>query len=185
MPGKRKRAKAATNGWKRRRLSNSRSPPNRPKTLRNWSDESMRQAIEAVRSGEMGANRAARAFDVPASTLKDRVSGRVKHGTNPGPVPYLSSDEENELATFLIECSKIGYGKTKREILVIVQKTLEKKGRDVNFNGEGWWTNFMRRNPQLSLRSTDPLSRVRANALTEENMRHYFSLLEKTLTMIY
>jgi len=63
------------------------------------------QAIEAVRSEEMGANRAARAFGVPASTLKDRLSGRVKHGTNPGPIPYLFS-EENELATILIECSK-------------------------------------------------------------------------------
>jgi len=105
MPGERKRAKTATDGWKRRRLSNSKSPPNRPKTLRNWSDDSTRQAIEAVRSEEMGANRGARAFGVPASTLKDRLSGRVKHGTNPGPIPYLSS-EENELATFLIECSK-------------------------------------------------------------------------------
>ena len=89
MPGKRKRAKAATDGWKKRRLSNSRSPLNRPKTLRNWSDDSIMQAIEAVRSGEMGANQAARAFGVPASTLKDRLSGRVKHGTNPGPTPSL------------------------------------------------------------------------------------------------
>ena len=71
MPGKRKTAKTATDGWKRQRLSNSRSPPNRPKTLRNWSDDSTMQAIEAVRSEEMGANRAARVFGVPASTLKD------------------------------------------------------------------------------------------------------------------
>ena len=33
-----------------------------------------------------------------------------------------------------------------------------------------------------SLRSTDSLSRVQANALTEDNMTQYFSLLEKTLT---
>jgi len=105
MLGKRKRAKTATDGSERRRFSNSRSPPNRPKTLRNWSDDSTMQAIEAVWSEEMGANRAARAFGVPASTLKDQLSGRVKHGTNPGPIPYLSS-EENELATFLIERSK-------------------------------------------------------------------------------
>ena len=100
------------------------------------------QAIEAVRSGEMGANRAARAFRVPASTFKDRLPGRVKRSTNPGRIPYLSS-EENELATFLIECSKIGYGKTKTEILLIVEMTLKKKGRDINFSSEGWWTNFM------------------------------------------
>ena len=65
------------------------------------------------------------------------------------PPPYLSS-EENELATFLIKCSKIGYDKTKEEILLIVKKTPKKKGRDINFSGEGWWTNFIRRNPRLT-----------------------------------
>ena len=45
---------------------------------------------------------------VLASMLKDRLSGRVKHGTNPGAVPYLTSDEEDELATFLIQVSEIG-----------------------------------------------------------------------------
>ena len=39
----------------------------------------------------------------------------------------------------------------------------------------------MERHPRLSLRSSDPLSSVRANAVTEENMAAYFSLLEETL----
>ena len=74
----------------------------------------MLQAIEAVRSGTMGANRAARTFNVPASTLKDRLSGRVKHGTNPGPAPYLTIDEESELSTFLMQVAEIGVGKTEK-----------------------------------------------------------------------
>jgi len=77
--------------------------------LRKWSNESM---LKAVRSGAMGANRAVRMY-----TLEDRLSGRVKHGTNPGPFPYLTSNEEADL-----------------------------------------------------------LSRVRANAVTEENMKTYFDL---------
>ena len=130
----------------------------------------------------MGANRAARTYSVPASTLKDRLSGRVKHGTNPGPAPYLTSDKEDELATFLIQVSEIGWGKTKREVIMIVHQTVEKKGRNTeSFNGEGWWLRFVERHPRLSLRTADPLSRVRANALTEENMKAYFDLLEKTL----
>ena len=50
------------------------------------------------------------------------------------------------------------------------------------FNGEGWWLRFMQRHPVLSLRTADPPFWVRANALTEENMKAYFDLLEKTLT---
>ena len=142
----------------------------------------MLKAIEAVRSGAMGANRAARTYSVPASTLKDGLSGQVKHGTNPGPIPYLTSDEEDELATFLIQVSEIGWGKTKREVIMIVRQAVEKKGRNTDsFNEEGWWLRFLERHPRLSLRTADPLSRVRANGLTEENMKAYFDLLEKTL----
>ena len=76
----------------------------------------------------------------------------------------------------------MGYGKSKREVLSIVKRTLEKKGSNVDdFIGEGWWMKFMKRHPRLSLRTSDPLSRVRRNAVTEENMQHYFSLLRKTL----
>ena len=39
----------------------------------------------------------------------------------------------------------------------------------------------MERNPILSLRTADPLSRIRKRAVTEENIKQYFLLLEKTL----
>ncbi|ORU94637.1 MAG: hypothetical protein A6F71_09420 [Cycloclasticus sp. symbiont of Poecilosclerida sp. M] len=116
---------------------------------------------------------------VPPSTLKDRISGRVKHGTKSGPIPYLDEPEEEELVDFLKKSATLGCGKTKREVFII----LKKKGRFNNhFNGEGWWLRFMQRHQTLSLRSSDALSRVRANAVTKENMDNYFSLLRDTLT---
>jgi len=54
------------------------------------------------------------------------LSGQVKHGNNPGPKPYLTPLEEDELAAFLIKCSSMGCGKTKTEVLAIVKRTLEK-----------------------------------------------------------
>lgn len=45
---------------------------------------------------------------MPRSTLKDRTSGRVIHGKNPGPVRYLSSDEEILLADYLLKSSDMG-----------------------------------------------------------------------------
>ena len=73
-------------------LSSPKKPakvPNRPAKLRNWKDEAMLGAIEAAKGG-MGVNRAAREFGVQPSSLRDRLSGRVTHGINPGPQPYLS-----------------------------------------------------------------------------------------------
>ena len=127
---KKKRIEAARKGWETRegRRSASESPlSTRPKKLKQWSTESMVKAMEAVRSERMRNNKAASVFEVPPTTLKDRLSGRVKHGVNPGPIPYLSKVEEAELTSFLIQSSGIGYGKTKREVINVVKQTLEKK----------------------------------------------------------
>ena len=98
------------------RPNRQRNAANRPKRLCQWTDKQMRRAMEAVVKGELGVNRSALEHGVLRTTLKDRLTGRVKHGTKPGPVAYLNQKEE-ELVKFLFECSSIGYGKTKREVL--------------------------------------------------------------------
>ena len=70
----------------------------KPAKLRIWSNQSMLQAMETVKSGYMGMNRAAIEHGVPRTSLKDRLSGRVIHGTNIGPKPYLT---QNNLLSFL------------------------------------------------------------------------------------
>jgi len=62
----------------------------------------MVKAMEAVKYSKMGANRAAKEYAVPKTTLKDRMSGKVQHGRKLGPKSYLSLDEE-ELVKFLID----------------------------------------------------------------------------------
>ena len=53
------------------------------------------------------------------STLKDRISGKVEHGRKPSPQSYLTKVEEHELGVFLKECTGIGYGKTRRDVMCI------------------------------------------------------------------
>ena len=77
------------------------------------------------------------------TTLKDRVSGRVLPNSNPSRKPYLLREEEKELVEFVIACSKLGYGKTRGDVLSIVEATLKKKGR--NLDGpisNGWLASF-------------------------------------------
>ena len=68
----------------------------------------------------MEVNGAADQSDVLQTTLKDRLSGRVTSGANPGPVPYLTSKEEGEFVQHLLTCADIGYPKTKQEVSAIV-----------------------------------------------------------------
>ena len=79
-------------------------PSNRSAKLRSWSDVSMLWAMEAVKDGSMGVNRAALEHGVPRTSLKDRLTGRVIHGTKIGPKPYLTNEEEKELVNFLVGC---------------------------------------------------------------------------------
>ncbi len=58
----------------------------------------MEAAMNAVvDSTAESINSAATEHGVPITTLKNRLSGRLVHGTNSGPVPYLSKIEETEL----------------------------------------------------------------------------------------
>ena len=123
----------------------NRKVSNRPAKLRTWSNDSMLQAMDAVKSGKMGVNRAAVEHGVPRTTLKDRIAGRVVHGTNMGPKAYLTHEEEKELVKFLFECSKMGHGKTRGEVLKIVEAAMKKKGTKLDgFISQGWWWSFVR-----------------------------------------
>ena len=131
----------------------------------------MVKAMNDVVSGKMGVNKAAEQYDAPATTLKDRISRRVKHGVKSGPQVFLAPEEDQESAAFLIDCCKMGSAKTKREVLQfakrLVEKKREKEGLEmVTFNGEGWWHKFMKRHPELSVQTSDPLSNCGFNAIT-------------------
>ena len=49
----------------------------------------------------------------------------MKHGSKPGPGPYLDEAEEDELVQFLMKSAAMGCRKTKRELFSIVEKTKE------------------------------------------------------------
>ena len=153
---------------------------NRSSKRKQWSDQQMRDAMEAASSGTVSVNKAADMYGVPRSTLKDRLSGRVVHGIKPGPRPYLRKSEERELAEHLKELAEIGLGKTRGEVLRIAESVAESKGilKGVGITC-GWWRRFLERNPGMTLRAGDPTAGVRMDAINDENMRKYFDLLEE------
>ena len=68
---------------------------------KSWSELQMEKSLNAVISGSMSIRQSALEFNVPKSSLGDRVSGRVLPGTTSGPPRYLTLTEENELMQFL------------------------------------------------------------------------------------
>ncbi len=145
-----------------------------------WTVDKMDRAVSAVINDGYTVRQAALYYGVPKSSLGDRVSGRVRPGSVSGPPKYLSSEEETELVTFLSRCASIGYAKSRKEVLALVQRILDSRGIERTVTNS-WWESFCRCHPTLTLRAAIPLSIVRAKATDPEMLSRYFDLLERTL----
>ena len=147
---------------------------------REWNSDKMEKAIEAVNRGALSVRRAAEVYCIPKSTLHDRISGKVVQGASSGPEPYLNVTEEIELIQFLTKCASMGFARSKKQIFDIVDGVLESKGKNVKVSN-GWWQSFRNRHPNIVLRTSEPLSYVRAVSSSPEIINHYFNLLESTV----
>ena len=84
---------------------------------------------------------------------------KLKLVAHPGP----KHQEEEELASFILQIARIGYPRTKAQILALVQQIIENKGIKAIVSN-GWWERFLQRHSQLPLRSAVPLSMKHAIA---------------------
>ena len=112
--------------------------------------------------------------------------GRVQHGDKGGPKPYLDQSEEKELGHFLQQCSAVGYGKTRRDVIAIVQSVASSKGvlRKERIT-QGWFHRFLGRQEDLAMRRGDSTAHSWMNAMNPETVQQYFDLFTvKTLVEI-
>ena len=147
---------------------------------RVWDESGLLKAMEAKSSG-VSYRRAAAMYGIPTSTLFDHMTGKVEVGAHPGPKPYLSFEEEEELASFLEQTAEIGYPHTRSQVLALVQQMIDSKGLVASVSN-GWWERFVQRHPTLSFQTAVPLSLARAMAMDGGVLDKYFDMLENCLT---
>ena len=153
----------------------------RPKVYKEWSVENMEQAYQAVMHDGVSIRRAAVEYNIPRTTLADRVQGRVLPGSVSGKQPYLSPSEEIELVTFILRCADIGFPRGRKEIIALVQRVCDSRGLNVNVT-HGWWERFCHRHDGFSLRIAAPLSHARRKGANPAVLNAYFDMLEDALS---
>ena len=118
---------------------------------KEWTGEQMEKAIQDVTTAALGVRRAALEYQVPRSTLSDRITGRVCPGATPGAPKYLCEDEEEELVKWIASCAEVGYAKSVREIRAVVGAIVSNKlGLDDPIVvSHGWWDRFRQRHPHV------------------------------------
>ncbi|XP_077867407.1 uncharacterized protein LOC144356563 isoform X2 [Saccoglossus kowalevskii] len=100
-----------------------------------------RSALESafidVSEKKMSIRKAAAKWEIKRSTLGDRVSGRTQFGRRSGPPPFLTTEEETQVADWIIGMAERGFGVTKKQLLYTVKKILDTNKKIPCLPGQG------------------------------------------------
>ena len=91
--------------------------------------ESMDSALKEVREDRLTCNAASKTYNVPRTTLRDKVAGKSPEERRMGPSPVLTKAEEDSLATFCIKLLKCGFPINRDDLMDIVQRVIKDDGR--------------------------------------------------------
>lgn len=155
----------------------------------------MKKAIDKVISKEMGLNKASTEFNVPKTTSKRRLEkymttqdmdratekklGRFKQ--------VFSKEQEFELASYAKDMESRFFGLTTKDMRILAYDLAEKNDISHNFDtskkmaGRIWLENFLKRNPDLSLRKPEATSAARASGFNKVSVDKFFDLLEQAI----
>ena len=117
-------------------------------------------ALQAVLEEGHSIRGAAILYNVPYTTLCDRVRGRVPiDSTKPGPSPILSQTEEKKLVDHIMYVSSIGYGYTRADVMNIAGEYLSSMNwhEPSKAMSDKWLYNFLKRWPELSVKKPSGL----------------------------
>jgi hypothetical protein len=149
---------------------------------KQYSNDMLEAALEAVVDTNMSFRQAEERFGVPRNTIFRRYHGM--NGDNIGRPPTINEAEELQVTKALQIAVNYGYPFTEYDLKVFIQNYLNSKGvRTIfrnNLPGSDWVKSFLERNKELSVRFAENIKRSRAD-LSAEVLQKYFDNLRITL----
>lgn len=148
----------------------------------NLNKNKLDQAVEAVKNG-MPKLKASKLFNVPRSTIRFRCSAKFTK-SRPGPHTVLSSANEEMLVSWVTECQKKGFPRSKEDLKEAVKDFLDENEQENPFTnnipGKGWYYAFLKRHPQIVPRTPEAITAA-SSVVAESDIRNYFDNIEKYL----
>ena len=144
----------------------------------------MREAFREITNNNMSIRKAAEMFNIPKSTLADRVSGRIDVDAEDGKKPMFKKEDEGKLVEYAEKRASLGIGFGKKTYLRYAGQLAQKRG--INFKNkipsDKWWRLHKKRFPDtLSLRKPEATAAIRHKQMNPENVGSYFDALKETL----
>ena len=154
----------------------------RPKVL--YDRTNLCRAFDATRSG-MSVYMAARQYNVPESTLRDRTRGNISVDATIGFDTIFNRSEERKLVDHITYMADIGYGYNKSSIQYMASdlaKSLNKNTKSTDHLSNCWFYGFLKRWPDLKIAKPQKLSVARAKSASRNILGNYYKELSTILT---
>lgn len=146
------------------------------KKTMQYAAEDLKKALDAI-DGGMPILKASKIFNIPRTTLTYKHKGIYPKQCRKGPPTNLTPGEEKSLVKWLDHIGDCGFPATKTQLLDSVEMLMKEFNRPNNFinnrPGNKWYSCFMNRHPELSVRMSQNIS--------EANIRNWFGEIENYL----
>ncbi|XP_051176365.1 uncharacterized protein LOC127291335 [Leptopilina boulardi] len=139
----------------------------------NWSEESLKTAIDAVKIKGMSVLAASKTYGIPRKTLERRIKNNNDKKGPLGPSSIFGIENERKLALHIIEMQKKGFSLTKTDVRIIAYSFAEHLSLKHRFNkeerkaGYDWLNLFLIRNKDIKLKKSGRVSLAEDKAVNE------------------
>lgn len=164
----------------------------KPKGKRcQWNQETLPQAIADVQTKTFTIRAASRAYGIPRATLQDVMKATQQNlGYVAGKIgrkPTLSLAFERELRDHAVKMNALYYGITKADLCRLAYELATRNKIQHTFNedkksaGNDWFSGFLRRNPDLTMRIPESTSMSRVIGFRRSEINHFFENLTQVM----
>lgn len=113
-------------------------------------------AVKEINSGKISLNKASYKYNIPKSTLHNKIQQKVPMERKMGPATVLTTEEEQRLEEWIVAKAKLGVPVCPEEVKNAVQKVLKDAPRPNKFTddrpGNKWLKLFLTRHPDITKR---------------------------------
>ena len=166
------------------------------KNSKAYTNENIKEALQAIDDG-LSVNLAAKQYDIPRSTLRDKRINRRQSNSRAGHKTIFSAEQESRLISRISYMADRGFPLTSKRLCNVafsyakflgrrkkLQCTIPKNWEKFSATSKDWLLGFKKRNPQVALRVPEGLSKARAEAFNKDRVDMFFNDVEKLFASI-
>ena len=148
--------------------------------------DNLQEALRQVRAGEISKRKAESVYGIPRRTLSRHMKGEVHKIGNLGRFDCdLAPEYEAALVSHALELQKMLFGLNTVELRKLAFELAEKQEINHRFKnktaGKTWLKGFLRRHPELAIRSPEATSLGRAVGFNKPSVDKFFNLYKSEL----